>query len=82
MAKGEVDLRVRNGVRVAALPIGTYDITLPSRLVLSLENCYYVPTMSRNIIFVFCLDKISFVFIIRNNKCSIYHDDDFYGYAP
>ena len=76
MAKGEVDLRVGNGARVAALAVGTYDMTLPSGLVLSLENCYYVPTMSRNIISVSCLDKIGF------ELCSIYHDDIFYGYAP
>ena len=82
MAKGEVDLRVGNGARVAALAVGTYDITLPSGLVLSLENCYYVPTMSRNIIFISCLDKIGFEFIIRNNKCSIYHDDAFFRYTP
>ena len=28
------------------------------------------------------MDKNGFEFIIRNNKCSIYHDDVFYGYAP
>ena len=77
-----MDLWVGNGARVAALAIGTYDITLPSGLILSLENCYYIPTMSRNIISVSCLDKIGFEFIIRNNKCSIYHDNIFYGYAP
>ena len=30
LIKGEVDLRVRNGVGVAVLAIGTYDLTLPS----------------------------------------------------
>ena len=53
LMKGEVDLRVGNGARVAALAIGTYYLTLPSRLVLQLSNCYYVPTMSKNIISVF-----------------------------
>ena len=38
--------------------------------------------MSRNIISVSCLDKDGFEFIIRNNKCNIYHDNIFYGYAP
>ena len=33
LAKGEVDLRVGNGARVAALAVGVYDFTLPSRLV-------------------------------------------------
>ena len=73
MAKGEVDLRVGNGARVTTLAVATYDITLPSGLFLSL---------SRNIISVSCLNKIGFEFIIRNNKCSIYHDDVFYGYDP
>ena len=82
LAKSEVDLRVGNGARVAALVVGTYDITLPSGLVFSLKYYYYVPTMSRNLISIFfCLDKICFDFIITNNKCSIYHDDVFYGYA-
>ena len=47
LAKGEVDLRVGNAVRVAA---GVYDLNLPSGLVFQLKNCYYVPAVSRNII--------------------------------
>ena len=38
--------------------------------------------MCRNIISISCLDKKGFEFIIRNNKCNIYHDNIFYGYAP
>ena len=58
MAKGEVDLRVENGARVDALEIRDFKLTLPSGLVILLKNCYYVPTMSRNIIFVSCLDIV------------------------
>ena len=50
MAKGKVDLRVGNGARVAALAVGSYDLTLPTGLVLNLENVYFMPTISRNII--------------------------------
>ena len=64
------------------IAIGTYELTLPSGLVLNLENCYYVPTICRNIISVSCLEKKDFEFIITNNKCNIYHDNIFYGYAP
>ena len=81
LARGEVDLRVGNGARVAALVVGTYELTLPSGLILNLENCYYVHTICRNIISISCLDKKGFEFIIRNNKCSIYLDNIFYGYA-
>ena len=63
-----MDLRVGNRVRVSALTVGTYELTLPSILILNLKNYYYVPTMCRNIIFISCLDKKGFEFIIRNNK--------------
>ena len=81
LAKGEVDLRVRNGARVAALAVGVYDLTLPSRLVFQLKNCYYVSAVSRNIISVYCLDVDGFHFIIKNNIFSIYNADIFYGNA-
>jgi hypothetical protein len=50
LAKGEVDLRVGNGAKAAALVVGTYVLTLPSGLLLNLEKCYYIPAISRNII--------------------------------
>ena len=81
LAKGEIDLRVGNGANVAALSVGTYELILPSGLVLILNNCYYVPALSRNIISVSCLDKIGFSFVIKNNSCSIYFDKLFYGIA-
>ena len=81
LAKGEVDLRVGNGAGVAALGVGTYYLLLPSGLVLELDNCYYVPAMSRNIISISCLDMVGFSFIIKNNTCSIYYGDIFYGDA-
>ena len=81
LAKGKVDLRVGNGARVAALAIGTYYLSLHSGLVLELDDCYYVSTMSRNIISISCLDMVGFSFIIKNNTCSIYYGDIFYGDA-
>ena len=81
LAKGEIDLRVENGAKVVALRVGTYELVLPSGLVLALENCYYVPAMSRNIISISCLDKFGFSFLIKSNSCSIYYDNLFYGIA-
>ena len=76
---GEVDLRVGNGARVAALAVGVYDLTLPSGLVFKLKNCYYVPAVSRNIISVSFLDVDGFHFIFKNNIFSIYNADIFMG---
>ena len=38
LIRGEVDLRVGNGARVAALAEGTYDLTLPNGLILVVMN--------------------------------------------
>ena len=73
-----MDLRVGNGARVATLAIGTYYLSLPSGLVLELDNCYYVPAMSTNNISISCLDMVRFSFIIKTNTCSIYYGDIFY----
>ena len=81
LAKGEVDLQVGNGARVAALVVGVYDLTFPSGLVFQLKYCYYVPTVSRNIISISCSDVDGFHFIIKNNIFSIYNADIFYGNA-
>ena len=81
LTKGEEDLRVGNGARVVTLVVGTYYLLLPSGLVLELYNCYYVPVMSRNIIYISCLEMVGFSFIIKNNTCSIYYGDIFYGDA-
>ena len=48
--KGELDVRVGNGTRVAALFIRTYVLNLPSGILLNLDDCYYVPTLTKNII--------------------------------
>ena len=53
-----------NGARVAALAIVVYDLTLPSRLVFQLKNCYYVSARSRKIISVSCLD-VDFTLLLR-----------------
>jgi hypothetical protein len=48
-AKGELDVRVGNGVKVAAIAVGTFHLPLPSGLVLELNNCYYIPLYVRTL---------------------------------
>jgi hypothetical protein len=47
--RGEVDFQVGNNTRVAALTVGTMQLYLPLGFILELNNCYLVPSMSRNI---------------------------------
>lgn len=60
-----------NGARVVALVIGTYLLSLPFRLVLNLDNHFYVPTFTKNIIFVSCLSIGGYHLSFRDNSCSI-----------
>ena len=79
LAKGEVDLRVGNRAKVAALAVGTFEIPLPSGLILGLNNCYYVPAFSRNIISISLLDEEGFEFNFKNKGCSFYLNKMHYG---
>ena len=50
LAKDKVTMRVGNGSKVDMIAIGMLPLHLPSGLVLDLNNCYLVPTLSMNII--------------------------------
>jgi hypothetical protein len=60
LGKGEMQLRVGNGASVAAVTVGDLDLHLPSGLILELSHVYFVPSISRNIIFVSCMDMDGF----------------------
>ncbi|KAJ9566645.1 hypothetical protein OSB04_002611 [Centaurea solstitialis] len=48
--KDRSNLRVGEGTPLIAKAVGSYSLSLPSGLVLELENCYYVPKMMKNVI--------------------------------
>jgi hypothetical protein len=82
-AKGELDVRVGNGAKVAAIAVGTYHLSLSSGLVFELNNCYCIPTLCKNIISSSCLEEVDgYEIIIKNKRCSIYYNDIFYNYCP
>ncbi|CAN0919967.1 hypothetical protein LINGRAHAP2_LOCUS31763, partial [Linum grandiflorum] len=81
LAKGEMYLRVGNGARVAAISVGVYSISLRSGLVLELNNCYYVPALTKNIISESVLDSEGYSILIGNNHCSINKNGVFYANA-
>ncbi|KAK1697185.1 hypothetical protein QYE76_013882 [Lolium multiflorum] len=80
--KKEVTMRVGNGSKVDVIAVGTLPLHLPSGLVLSLNNCYFVPALSMNIISGSCLMQDGYSFKSENNGCSIFMNNIFYGRAP
>ena len=79
--KEDSDVCVGNGARVIALAIGTYISTLLSGLILCLEDCYHVPTLTKNIVSISSLNKKGFHLTFTNNSCSIMLNDVFYAYG-
>jgi hypothetical protein len=72
----EIQLRVGNGAHVAAITVGSIELCLPSGLIMELKNVYFVPS---NIISISCLEMNGFSFVIKDNGCSIYKDELYYG---
>ncbi|VFQ80972.1 unnamed protein product [Cuscuta campestris] len=81
LTEGEVQLKVRNGALVNALAVGTYVLSLPSGLLLHLNNCLFVPAISRNIISVSCLDKAGFSINVKDKCLSVFRNDIYYATA-
>ena len=71
LAKGEVDIRVGNGAKVSALAVGTYDFRLANGHVIELAKCYYVPSITKNIISTSKLDIDGFSLSQSGGKYSI-----------
>jgi hypothetical protein len=55
-AKGELDVRVGNGAKVAAIAVGSFHQSLLSGIVLELNNCYCIPALCQNIVSSSCLE--------------------------
>ena len=77
--KGELDLHMGNGAKVAALVVGTYVLNLPNGRLLNFDDCYYVPALTKNIIYVSYLNKKDFHLTFSNNGCFIMLNDDLYA---
>jgi hypothetical protein len=60
-----LDVCVGNGAKVTFIVVDTYHLSLPSRLVLKLNNCYCIPALCKNII---------------SSSCSIYYNGIFYAH--
>ena len=72
LGRDEVVLQIRNGAKVAVLAIEFCSLSFPTGLVIELSNCYYVPSIRKNIISISCLVMDGFNFKIRNKGISIF----------
>ncbi|KAJ4744212.1 Transposon Ty1-GR1 Gag-Pol polyprotein [Rhynchospora pubera] len=75
LEKGEVQLRVGNGTCISAMAIGSVDLTLPSGFVLELKDVFLVPSITRNIISISCLDMDGFDVVIKNKLLTLFRNE-------
>ncbi|KAJ9566124.1 hypothetical protein OSB04_002090 [Centaurea solstitialis] len=78
LRKDRSNLRVGEGTMLVAKAVGSYSLSLPSGLVLELENCYYVPKMIKNVISFDLLVDQGFCYKYDYKLISCFKNDVFY----
>ena len=78
LGRGELDLRVANGAMIGAEAVGTYELKLPTGLVLILNNCYYVPRLIKSVISYDLLIDDGFNYASENKTIFAYKNNVFY----
>ncbi|KAK4404363.1 hypothetical protein Sango_0804900 [Sesamum angolense] len=67
LSKDEVVLRLGDGKAIAAEAVGIINLVISDRVRLELKDCYFVPSMIKNIISIPLLDNAGFEFLINKN---------------
>ncbi|KAJ9552405.1 hypothetical protein OSB04_016450 [Centaurea solstitialis] len=78
LRKDRSNLRVGEGTPLIAEAVGSYSLSLPSGLVLELENCYYVPKMSKNVLSFDLLVDQGFYYKYDYKMLSVFKNNIFY----
>ncbi|KAJ9564196.1 hypothetical protein OSB04_000162 [Centaurea solstitialis] len=72
------NLRVGKGTPLIAEAVGSYSLSLPSGLVLELDNCYYIPNMIKNVLSFDLLVDQGFYYKYSYKMISVFKDNIFY----
>jgi hypothetical protein len=81
LRRGERSIRVTNGVETEVKVIRELPIELNNGFILRLHNVFYVPSLSRNLISVSCLDDDGYDYQFGNRQCLILFDNKVVGLA-
>jgi hypothetical protein len=81
LQRGERSIRVANSVEAEVEAIGELPLELNNGFILRLNNVLYVPSLSRNLISVSCLDDDGFNCQFGNRQCLILFDNKVAGLA-
>jgi hypothetical protein len=81
LRRGERSIRLANGVEAEVEAIGELPLELNNGFILRLHNVLYVPSLSRNLISISCLDDDGFDCQFDNRQCLILFDNKVVGLA-
>ncbi|GKC50893.1 retrotransposon protein, putative, ty1-copia subclass, partial [Tanacetum coccineum] len=72
-----LSLYVGNGMRAAVEAIRSFDLVLPSGLIIVLDNCHFTPTIIRGVVSISCLLNNSYIYTFMNYGISVSKDNVF-----
>ncbi|KAJ9543956.1 hypothetical protein OSB04_023663 [Centaurea solstitialis] len=78
LRKDRSNLRVGEGTPLIAEAVGSYSLSLPSGLVLELDNCYYTPNMIKNVLSFDLLVDQGFYYKYDYKMISVFKNNIFY----
>jgi hypothetical protein len=81
LRRGDRSIRVANGVEAEVEANGELPLELNNGYLLHLHNVIYVPSLSRNLISVSCLDDDGFDYQFGNKQCLIIFNSKVVGLA-
>ncbi|GKA28580.1 retrotransposon protein, putative, ty1-copia subclass [Tanacetum coccineum] len=75
---GALSLYIGNGMRAAVEAIRSFDLILPSGLIIVLDNCHFTPTVTRVVVLISRLVKNGYIHIFTNYGIFVSEDNVFY----
>ncbi|GJW34507.1 retrotransposon protein, putative, ty1-copia subclass [Tanacetum coccineum] len=75
---GALSLYIGNGMRVAVEAIGSFDLILPSGLIIVLDKCCFAPSITRGVVSISCLVNNGYIHTFTNYGISVSKDNVFY----
>nr|GEW61731.1 hypothetical protein [Tanacetum cinerariifolium] len=73
-----LSLYMGNGMRATVEAIKSFDLILPSGLIIVLDNCHFAPTVTRGIVSISRLVKNGYIHTLTNYGISVLKDSIFY----
>ncbi|KAL0445585.1 UNVERIFIED_CONTAM: hypothetical protein Slati_1686400 [Sesamum latifolium] len=67
LSRDEVVLKLGDGKAIAVEAVGIVHLVVSDQVSIELKDCYYIPSMIKNIISISLLDNVGFEFMINKN---------------